>query len=157
MAIRMLPALHRVVDLPQPVLVPVPLAPARRRERGFNQAELLADALSELTGWEVADLLCRVRGGPSQARLGRRQRERRAAGAYAIDPGAMEWLVSYAPMGTDGTGYEPETSALAAVVVDDVITTGSTTGACAAVLEAAGLECLGAVSFARTAPAIEGG
>jgi predicted amidophosphoribosyltransferase len=48
-------------------------------------------------------------------------------------------------------------SALAAVVVDDVITTGSTAGACAAALEAAGLECLGAVSFARTAPALEVG
>jgi predicted amidophosphoribosyltransferase len=157
MAIRMLPALHRVVDSPHPILVPVPLAPARRRERGFNQAELLADALSELTGWEVADLLCRVRGGPSQARLGRRQRERRAAGAYAIDPGVAEGLVSYTQMGTDGTGCETEMSALVAVVVDDVITTGSTAGACAAGLEAAGLECLGAVSFARTAPALEAG
>lgn len=157
MAIRMLPALHRVVDSPHPILVPVPLAPARRRERGFNQAELLADALSELTGWEVADLLCRVRGGPSQARLGRRQRERRAAGAYAIDPGVAEGLVSYTQMGTDGTGCETEMSALVAVVVDDVITTGSTAGACAAALEAAGLECLGAVSFARTAPALEAG
>ena len=102
-------------------------------------------------------MLCRVRGGPSQARLGRRQRERRAAGAYAIDPGAAEGLVSYTLMGEDGAECEPEMSALAAVVVDDVITTGSTAGACAVALEAAGLECLGAVSFARTAPVLEVG
>jgi len=141
MAIRMLPALQRVADSSHPILVPVPLAPARRRERGFNQAELLASALSELTGWQMVDLLRRVRGGPSQARLGRRARERMAAGAFALDPGVVKGLVSCAP----------------AVVVDDVITTGSTAGACATALDAAGLECLGAVSFARTAPALETG
>ena len=78
-----------------------------------------------------------------------------AAGAYAIDPAAAEGLVPYTPMGTVGTGCEPEMSALAVVVVDDVITTGSTVGACAAAVEAAGLDCLGAVSFARTAAALE--
>ncbi len=135
----MLPAARRVAGDARPTLVPVPLAPARRRERGFNQAELLAQALARLTDWPVAPLLCRTRGGPALARLGRRQRVQAAAGAYSVDPGAPALL-----------GERRDV-----LIVDDVITTGATGVACCEALCAGGAECLGVVSFARTNPLVE--
>jgi len=135
----MLPAARRLGGEARPILVPVPLAPARRRERGFNQAELLAEALSRLTGWTVSPLLQRSRGGPALARLGRRQREQVTAGAYALGPGSADLTRTQ----------------IRVLIVDDVITTGATGVACAEVLDAGGVECLGIVSFARTNPLAE--
>lgn len=133
---RMLPAARRLAGDARPALVPVPLAPPRRRERGFNQAELLARSMARHTGWIVAPLLHRSRGGPALARLGRRQRERIAAGAYALDRDAAELVAGRRPV----------------LIVDDVITTGATAVACAEELAGGGAECLGIVSFARTNP-----
>ena len=122
-----------------PILVPVPLTRARLRERGFNQAELLARALSRRTGWPIECLLRRERGGPSLARLGRRERERVAEHAYSLNR-------------TSVSAVGPESEVL---IVDDVITTGATGVACAEALSTAGAECLGIVSFARTNPLVE--
>lgn len=136
---RMLPAALRLAGSSRPTLVPVPLARARRRERGFNQAELLAQSLGRLTGWTVSPLLSRARGGPSLARLGRRQRERAVQGAYSLAPGARARLREWRGV----------------LIVDDVITTGVTGVACASALATGGVECLGIVSFARTNPLTE--
>jgi predicted amidophosphoribosyltransferase len=109
-------------------LVPVPLHPARRRRRGFNQAERLARALSRRTGLPVAD--CLVRGGQNLRQVGR-DRPARLAG----------------PAGTvSARGRVPAR----AVLVDDVATTGATLAACAAALRAAGSEEVTALVFART-------
>lgn len=113
------------------VLVPVPLAPARRRERGFNQAGRLATALSRATGWPRRDLLVRPDGGRRQARLDRRERVRNARGRFALRDGRR--------------ARGPER----AVLVDDVVTTGATAGACAAALRAGGHRVLGVAAFAR--------
>jgi predicted amidophosphoribosyltransferase len=107
-------------------LVPVPLHPARRRRRGFNQAERLARALGSRTGRPVADVL--RRGGPLGTQVGR-GREGRAdalSGAVSLRRGAR------APA--------------AAVLVDDVLTTGATATACAAALGGSGR---GVLAFAR--------
>lgn len=135
----MLPSARRVAGTASPRLVPVPLTAARRRERGFNQAELLAAGLSRRTGWTVSHLLRRNRGGPALARLDRQRREEASAGAYSIRPGVP-----------GAHGSRP-----AVLIVDDVITTGATGAACAEVLAAAGWECLGIVSFARADPLAE--
>lgn len=114
----------------RPLLVPVPATPARRRERGFNQAELLARSLSAAAGWPVRSLLAR-RGGRRQARLGRRERAANVEGRLVV---------------------RRETGAAAAgsvLLVDDVVTTGATAGACAAALRADGRRVLGVVAFAR--------
>ncbi len=111
-------------------LVPVPLHPARRRRRGFNQAQVLARAIAARAGLEVAD--CLIRGGARGTQMGRDRDERLAAlaGAMSVRSGAR------APA--------------RAVLVDDVLTTGATFLACAATLRVAGADHVRALAYART-------
>lgn len=113
-------------------LVPVPLHPARRRRRGFNQAEELAAALSGRTGVPMERCLERTVGGARMTQVGMRREERLAAlgGGIRVRPG------SAVP--------------LRALLVDDVVTTGATLAACAAALAAAGVREIGALVYART-------
>ncbi|MDQ4072460.1 MAG: ComF family protein [Actinomycetota bacterium] len=111
-------------------LVPVPLHPARRRRRGFNQAELLARALSRRTGLAVAD--CLERTGARGTQMGRDRDDRLAAlaGAVRVRRG----------------GLAPRE----AILVDDVLTTGATMLACSRSLHATGCEHVAGVAYART-------
>jgi predicted amidophosphoribosyltransferase len=109
-------------------LVAVPLHPARRRARGFNQAALIADALAARTGLPRADVLHRA--GPDIRQVGR-DRAARLRGP----PGSMR-----------ADGPVPAR----ALLVDDVVTTGATLAACAGALRAAGSERVAGVAFART-------
>ncbi|MFQ5888781.1 MAG: ComF family protein [Gemmatimonadota bacterium] len=129
-------AARRLGGEPQAVLVPVPLAPSRLRERGFNQAELLAAGVSAATGWPAAALLRRRRPARQQARLGRSRRVDNVRDLFAALPGAGGW-------------ERP------VLLVDDVITTGATAAACARAISAAGLEFAGVISFARAIRRIE--
>jgi ComF family protein len=110
------------------VLVPVPLHPARARRRGYNQALLLAEELAARTGLAVAD--CLVRGGPAGTQVGRDRRQRLTGIAGSVA------LARPAPA--------------AALLVDDVITTGATLAACARALRDAGTTSVVAVGYART-------
>ena len=100
------------------VIVPVPLHRARQRERGYNQAALLARTVSRLTGMPVLQGLVRTRATAVQANLAPARRGANVAGAFA-----------YRGASLTGCGV---------ILVDDVLTTGSTADACAAVLLAAG-------------------
>ena len=111
-------------------LVPVPLHPARRRRRGFNQAELLARVLGRRRGCKVAD--CLERTGPRATQMGRSRHERLA------DIGATVRVRA---------GARVPGSAL---LVDDVVTTGATMSACAAALCATGTEWIAGIAYART-------
>ena len=126
---------RRVVERGPAVLVPVPLSPARRRERGFNQAALLARGLAAATGWPVRELLRRRPGGRRQARLGRRERARNVRGRF----------VTAGP----SAGDRP------LVVVDDVLTTGATAAACCGALADGGGTVAGAVAFAHALDVVE--
>jgi ComF family protein len=117
-------------------LVPVPLAPARQRERGYNQSAELARALGEL--WQVPvrdDLIERVRATSTQTRLTPGERHRNVSGAFRAraDRASLR-----------GRHF---------VLVDDVVTTAATLNACAAELHAGGARILSFVTFGR-APAV---
>jgi ComF family protein len=111
-------------------LVPVPLHPRRLRSRGYNQAAVIAEALSRRTGSAVFD--CLARSGAAATQVGRHRAERRTgpAGSIAVRAGRL-------PPGR-------------LVLVDDVVTTGATVGACAGVLRTRGALEIAAVAFART-------
>ncbi|MCC7369594.1 MAG: ComF family protein [Chloroflexi bacterium] len=102
------------------VLVPVPLASDRRRTRGFNQSELIADVLGQKLGVPVAaGALERVRETPRQVGRSAVEREANVAGAFAC---RSTELVLRRRVG----------------IVDDVMTTGATLAACTEALRMAG-------------------
>lgn len=101
------------------VLVPVPLHPARRATRGFDQALLLAEITSARWGIPVARLLERIRDHEPQARLDGERRRENVRGAFRA---AHPTLANGRPV----------------LLVDDVVTTGSTLLEAAAALEEAG-------------------
>jgi predicted amidophosphoribosyltransferase len=107
-------------------IVPVPPAPRRRRERGFDPTALIAQALAARLGLPCLPCLARA-DGPRQ--VGRPRRERLAQ-----------------PPRVNATASAPEVATL----IDDVATTGATLAACAGALRAAGSKRVVAVTFART-------
>jgi predicted amidophosphoribosyltransferase len=109
-------------------LVAVPAHRARRRERGFNQAERLARALARRTGRPSAD--CLRREGPASRQLGAGRSARLSAGRIVVR----------------ARGSAPRV----AVLVDDVYTTGATLDACARALREAGACTVRAIAYART-------
>ena len=118
-------------------LVPVPLAAARRRERGYNQSERLASALAahwSLPVWN--GVLVRARETTTQTRLTPEDRLRNVRGAFRAAPEARDLL-----------------RGAHVVLVDDVVTTAATLNECASALHAGGARILSYVTFGR-APAI---
>ena len=101
-------------------IVSVPLYPTRERERGFNQAGLLAKGLSGNMGVVLANkTLFRVKDTPHQARLGRQERLQNLMDAFEVRK-----------MNDSSKVFQGKTILL----VDDVYTTGSTVDQCARVL-----------------------
>jgi ComF family protein len=120
-------------------LVPVPLGPARRRQRGYNQTEHLAHALARRWRRPVVNALARTRDTAPQTALTPAARLANVAGAFAT---------RNAEVGTRNCSAFPlPTSAL--ILVDDVFTTGATLAEAARALERAGARTVLAVTFGR--------
>ncbi|MDP3727162.1 MAG: ComF family protein [bacterium] len=113
------------------VLIPIPLHPSRERERGFNQAHLIAVALGERLGLPVADALRRVRANEPQVSLDSFEKRRaNIAGVFRVaDPAAV-------------TGRT-------AILIDDVSTSGATLGEAAKTLRQAGCRTVWAMVIAK--------
>ncbi len=110
-------------------LVPVPLARARERARGFNQAALLAERLAAGLRLPVRPRwLTRARATAPQSDLGAAERHANVRGAFAAAPAVAGRHV---------------------IVVDDVLTTGATVAECARALRAAGAVRVGVLTVAR--------
>lgn len=112
-------------------VLPLPLSPQRLRQRGFHQTLLLARALAP----DKADahVLLRVRDTPAQSSLNRAQRLENLQGAFAIAPQRL-----------------PEVQGQRIVLLDDVMTTGTTLHTAAQVLRQAGAAHITALVVART-------
>jgi len=115
------------------VVVPAPLMRAALFKRGYNQAEELAAVVArELKLKMETRLLKKIRATRPQALLSQKQRRENLVGAFACDP-------------TRAKKYQAATILL----IDDVITTGSTISECARTLHSAGIKKIFAASFAR--------
>lgn len=125
LALRALPR-----DLVFEAVVPVPMHWRRRWARGFNQAELIAGEIGGILHLPVRAAVKRTRWTPSQADLTTAARKRNVTGSFAV-------INKEAIQGRR------------ILLVDDVMTTGATAGACAAVLKRAGARSVTVLTVAR--------
>ena len=102
------------------MIVPVPLHPSRKKERGYNQIALVAYAMEARLGIRVrTDLMTRTRRTATQTKLNAEERAKNVAGAFQVT----------CPESVRGQEI---------LLVDDVLTTGATVNACTQALLDAG-------------------
>ena len=112
------------------LIVPVPLHAARERERGFNQATLLAELLAAKVGLPLRPVLERIRYTTTQTAHDRAERMENLQDAFRLRKNR-------------------DVRGLRVLLIDDVLTTGSTLSECARVLKAAGAISVHAATAAR--------
>jgi len=112
------------------VFVPIPLSSSKFKKRGYNQAEILAKGLAKKFGFEVCNCLIRIKETRSQVGLNKEERRENIHGAFALN-----------------TKYKILNANV--VLVDDVLTTGSTFSEAARVLKKAGAGKIWALAFAK--------
>ncbi len=115
-------------------IVPVPLHRTRRAERGYNQAEVIAKALASQSNTKVECAVKRVRPTPSQTHLSVQERIENMRGAFALTPVAAK---------IKGKNI---------LLVDDVMTTGSTLASVAHALLEAKPKSISTLAVAIVAP-----
>lgn len=117
-------------NLPTDLVIPVPLHPSRQKERGFNQAGLLASVLAERARLPLNDRhLTRTRATPPQVGLGAEERKVNVQDAFTWEGNRLEGV--------------------RVLLIDDVCTTGATLEACAVALRAGGAGSVWALTLAR--------
>lgn len=100
-------------------VVPVPLHPGRRSERGYNQTELIFRRWAEARGWPWTEALVRTRPTQPQWELSPAERRRNIRGAFAV-------------------AHPDRIAGKTILLVDDIVTTGITMSECAKTLKKAG-------------------
>ena len=114
------------------LLIPVPLASARKRQRGYNQSALIAHELGKK--WRVSvreDVVGRTRETKTQTRLTPEERRANVAGSFCF------------------VGKREAIAGAHIMIVDDVVTTAATLNSCARVLYEAGARIISYVTFGR--------
>ena len=133
------------------VLVPVPVHADRARQRGYDQAELIAREAATALGLPCAPILERARATVAQFDLDRARRSTNVRGAFRLKPRPGRAGAANPP--NSANPANPWSPAPLAgrwiVLIDDVVTTGATLTACAAPLLAAGAIGVSAVTVAR--------
>ncbi|HSL76340.1 MAG TPA: hypothetical protein VK867_05305, partial [Candidatus Limnocylindrales bacterium] len=122
----------RAVGVGADVVVNVPVHADRERQRGYDQAALIARRAARDLGVPFVPALRRARATIAQFDLDRRDRARNVKGAFVVD-----------------TRYAGGVQARWVVLVDDVVTTGATLAACATALHDAGAVAVSAITVAR--------
>ena len=117
------------------VIVPIPTTRRRARTRGYNQARLLAEAVADRVDMPLVDALERRQGGPTQVGLHPAERRANVRRAFAVRSDARAII-----------------SGARVLLVDDVLTTGSTAEAAARPLVQAGATQVFLSTFARALP-----
>jgi ComF family protein len=120
----------RTRPLEPDAIVPVPIGPVRLRERGYNQALLLAESIGNVLHIPVMPALERVKEGPSQTKLNEAERRVNVRDAFR----------ARVDLNPDG---------LRLLLIDDVMTTGATLDACARALKRAGATKVFGMTIAR--------
>lgn len=113
------------------ILVPVPLSKKRFLSRGFNQSELLAREITRISGFQNVNLLKRVRNTATQIELKRTERQQNVRDAFELDEDYLKYQTKKA------------------ILIDDVVTTGSTLKECAFILNQAGFREIYGLVFAQ--------
>ena len=126
----------RRVGIGTQVVVPVPVSADRERARGYDQAVLIARVVARHVDLPLALALERARATVAQFELGREERAANVAGAFRL-------------RGPDREATRAAVAGRWVLLVDDVVTTGSTLAACAKVLDAAGALAVSAIAIAR--------
>jgi len=122
------------------IVIPVPLHKKRMLERGFNQAELLARGIAKNFGWEMeAGVLERVRFTAPQVDLEEKERQENVRGAFAVRDASNPVRNQKFLNGVNKK----------IVLIDDVLTTGSTMEECARVLKQGGAREVWGVALAK--------
>jgi competence protein ComFC len=121
---------ERICHLQFDVIIPVPLHPARQRERGFNQASLLAELLGKQMSIQYQLWLERVRYTTTQTALDRAERMENLHNAFRLRKNA-------------------DVRRLRVLLIDDILTTGATLSECARILKRAGALSVHAATAAR--------
>ncbi|WP_293134815.1 ComF family protein [Okeania sp. SIO3I5] len=123
-----------VANLDKVVVVPIPMHKKKQRERGFNQAELLANSFCEATGLQIRrNGLARVKQTQALFGLSRGERLETVKDAFVV--------------GKDLRNRRPRVSVL---LVDDIYTTGATVNSAIEVLRKGGIRVVGVLAIATT-------
>lgn len=132
------------------IIVPLPLAKPRQRWRGYNQAEILAQEVSTVLHLPVTNLLQRTRSTKTQKDLKKEARGINVSGAFAIAHVKNPWYFKFI-VPTDKTASLSKVSATDKniILIDDVITTGSTLTEAISVLRANGAKKILCLTLAR--------
>lgn len=123
------------------IVVPIPMHPKKQQQRGFNQAELLAEAFCRYTRLPLQRQgLVRIRATQAQFTLSPTAREANLADAFAV-----------------GTAFQSHPPNQAVLLLDDIYTTGTTARSAAQTLHRQGITVYGIVAIAKTAKDEEDG